>query len=178
MYVQKYDNETKFGLKPCLKFIVLSCTMKTMTILTAFLSLLIFDRQQREVSKGEIIGIRPDTTSIIQASKLEAGMDEKVRITTSLRGKVIKVIKSQGGWFDIDGGNGKVIAAHFKDYKVSVPKSLAGHYILANGIAAKEFAADDLQHYAGDTVTGKKGHNVKTNPNRRLTFEVTGLRVE
>ena len=152
--------------------------MKTTTILTAFLSFVIFNQHQQGVSKGEIIGIKPDTTSIIQASKVQASMDEKVRITTSLRGKVTKVIRSQGGWFDIDAGNGKIIAAHFKNYNINVPKALAGHDILANGIIAKQFVADDLQHYAGDTVTGKKAHKVKANPNRSLTFEVTGLKVE
>ncbi len=105
-------------------------------------------------------------------------MDKKARITTAIRGKVLKVTKQKGGWFDIDAGNGKVIAAHFKLYNITIPDDLKGCTIVAEGVAAKQFIADDQQHFAGDTVTGKKQHSVKTNPKQRLTFEVKGLLVE
>jgi hypothetical protein len=152
--------------------------MKTATILSAFAMLFFLSRQPGTVSKGQVFGTTPDTTSVISAYKVEAFMGAKVRITTSLKGKIIKVIKSQGGWFTIDAGNGKIIAAHFKVYKVSIPSSLAGHNFLATGVVAKQFIADDMQHFAGDTVTGKKQHAVKTNPKQELTFEVSGLKVE
>jgi len=42
----------------------------------------------------------------------------------------------------------------------------------------KQFIADDQQHFAGDTVTGKKQHEVKTNPKRRLSLEVKGMMVD
>jgi hypothetical protein len=152
--------------------------MKTIILLSAFGLLFFFGQQQQPVSKGQVFGTTPDTTSVIKASKVEAFMGNKVRITTSLTGKVTTVTKSKGGWFHIDAGNGKIIAAHFKSYDVSIPASLAGHYILANGVVAKQFIADDLQHFAGDTVSGKKEHAVKTNPKEKLTFEVIGLKVE
>ena len=152
--------------------------MKTATILSALAMLFFFSRQPGTASKGQVFGTRPDTTSVISAYKVEAFMGAKARISTSLRGKIIKVTKSQGGWFTIDAGNGKTIAAHFKVYNVSIPTSLAGHNFLATGVVAKQFIADDGQHFAGDTVTGKKQHSVTTNPKQKLTFEVSGLKVE
>ena len=38
--------------------------------------------------------------------------------------------------------------------------------------------ADDGQHFAGDTVKGKKQHGVNTDAKRKLTLEVRGLMVE
>lgn len=127
---------------------------------------------------GTVYGAKPDNTAIVAASNLEMSMDKKTRVNTTIRGRVIKVTKPKGGWFEIDAGKGKVIAAHFRDYNITLPEDLKGKYVIAEGVAAKQFIADDMQHFAGDTVTGKKTHTTKTNKNQRLTFEVKGLLVE
>jgi hypothetical protein len=154
--------------------------MKTIQIFFVLIlsTLVSFAQKRQTLAHGKIFGSKPDTTAIVNAPKLEAFMDKKVRISTTISGKVIKVTKQQGGWFDIDAGNGKIIAAHFKIYNITIPKDLKGRTIVAEGVAAKQFIADDEQHFAGDTVTGKKQHSVKTNPKKRLTFEVKGLMVE
>ncbi len=105
-------------------------------------------------------------------------MDKKTRISITIKGKVLKVTKEKGGWFSLDAGGGKVIAAHFKDYDINIPSGLKGRTVIVEGVAQKQFIADDQQHFAGDTVNGKKQQNVKTNPKHRLTFEVKGLMVE
>jgi hypothetical protein len=153
--------------------------MKTTCLLLSLLiSSCLFAQTLPGMAHGMVYGAKPDTTQIVNASKAEAFIDKKTRVSVTLRGKVIKVTKQKGGWFDIDAGNGKVIAAHFKSYSVNIPADLKGRTIIADGVAQKQFIADDQQHFAGDTVKGKKQHSVKTNPNRRLTFEVKGLMVE
>ena len=154
--------------------------MKTTQILFVLIlsSLVSFAQKSQPLAHGKVFGSKPDTTAIVNAPKLEAFMDKKARITTTIRGKVLKVTKQKGGWFDIDAGNGKVIAAHFKIYNITIPQDLKGRTIVAEGVAAKQFIADDQQHFAGDTAIGKKQHSVKTNPKQRLTFEVKGLMVE
>ena len=67
---------------------------------------------------------------------------------------------------------------HFKNYKILLPANLKGHIVIMEGIAEKQFIADDMQHLAGDTVVGKKQHYVNTNPKQRLIFEVRGLMVD
>jgi hypothetical protein len=129
------------------------------------------------LAHGTVYGKKPTTSAEVKASALEAFMDKKTRISTTISGRVIKVTKQKGGWFTIDAGNGKVIAAHFSVINVTIPNDLAGRDIIAEGIAEKQFIADDMQHLAGDTVTGKKQHNVKTNPKQKVTFEVKGLEV-
>lgn len=127
---------------------------------------------------GTVFGSKPSTTEVIGATHLEAFMAKKTRISTTIRGKVLNVIKTKGGWFNIDAGNGSIIAAHFKNIGINTPKALKGKTIIAEGVAAKQFLADDMQHFAGDTVSGKKQHQVKVDPKRKLTFEVTGLMVD
>ncbi|MDN3584026.1 DUF4920 domain-containing protein [Mucilaginibacter flavus] len=130
------------------------------------------------IPHGMVYGQKPDTLTVMTADKVEAFMGKKTRITTALSGKVIRVTKEKGGWFEMDAGNGKIIASHFKDYNITLPKQIAGRTVIIDGIAQKLFIADDLQHLAGDTVIGKKQHKVKTDPNRKVTFEVRGLLVD
>ena len=164
----------------CCTYISLNITaMKTLTIIFALLfSLSAFAQKQTPLPHGTVYGTKPDTTAITDATKLEAFMGKKTRISTAVKGRILNVTKQKGGWFTIDAGNGKVIAAHFKNYDVKIPAGLKGKNIIAEGVAAKQFIADDLQHFAGDTVTGKKQHTVKTNAKHKLTFEVKGLMVE
>ena len=151
--------------------------MKAVIILFIF-SLSIFSLSQTRLARGTVFGTKPDTSEIVKATGLQAFMGKRTRISTTISGRVIKVTRQKGGWFTIDAGNGKIIAAHFRVYNVTLPTDLAGRYILAEGIAQKQFIADDMQHLAGDTVTGKKQHDVKTNPKQKVTFEVKGLVVE
>ena len=154
-------------------------TMKnTILLLVVLFSFSLFAQQHLSTVHGTIYGAKPDTTEMIKATQVESFMDKKARISVTIHGKVLKVTKQKGGWFDIDAGNGKIIAAHFKNYNVNIPAELKGHTIIADGVAQKQFIADDQQHFAGDTVTGKKQHGVKTDPKKRLTFEVKGLMVD
>lgn len=127
---------------------------------------------------GMVFGIKPNDIGPTAAEQIEASMANKTRITTAIRGKIIRVTKSKGGWFEIDAGKGKIIAAHFKNYNISLPKALRGRTVIVEGVAQKQFIADDMQHFAGDTVGGKKQHKVNANPKQRLTFEVRGLMVD
>jgi RecJ-like exonuclease len=127
---------------------------------------------------GMVFGTKPDTTMQMPAWKIEDYMGKRIRMSTTLRGRIIRITKTKGGWFELDAGKGKIIDAHFKNMGVNIPDGLKGKIVLIEGIAQKKFIADDLQHYAGDTVVGKKQHTVKTNPLRRLSFEVKGLMVD
>jgi hypothetical protein len=153
--------------------------MKTLTLLlTCFLGMVNPTQKHTPLPHGMVFGTKPDTRAMLKASAVEAFMGKKTRISTTISGLVIKVNKTKGGWFDVDAGNGKIIAAHFQNYSITIPEDLKGKFIIAEGVAAKQFIADDLQHLAGDTVSGKKQHSVKTDPKQRLTFEVKGLMVD
>jgi hypothetical protein len=153
--------------------------MKAIPLLFAcFLTTFCLAQKPAPLPHGVVFGTKPSTVAMLNATALEASMGKKTRISTTIKGKVIRVTKTKGGWFDIDAGNGKIIAAHFSNYGINIPFTLKGRYIIAEGIAQKQFIADDMQHLAGDTVSGKKQHEVKTNPKQKVTFEVKGLMVE
>ena len=126
---------------------------------------------------GMVYGTKPSTVGLMPASQLETFMGKRTRTSAAITGKVIKVTKPQGGWFTLDAGNGRTIAARFKNYNVTLPTQLKGREVIISGVASKQFIADDQQQLAGDTVTGKKQHKVNANPKHRLIFEVVGLMV-
>jgi len=129
--------------------------------------------QHTPLPRGTVYGTHPEGAGIVFADNLAKSMDQRITIVTSIKGKVLKVTKRKGGWFTIDGGHGTVIYAHFKDYRVTIPTDLAGHTILADGVATKQFVADDSQHLAGT-----KGKESKDNAKESLKFEVSGLIVQ
>lgn len=153
--------------------------MKISPLLIALLMpAMVFAQKHIPLPHGMVYGQKPDTMAMMPANKLEASMGKKTRISTTIEGKIIKVTKEKGGWFDVDAGGGKIMAAHFKNYNVMLPTQLAGRTVIIEGVAEKMFIADDLQHLAGDTVSGKRQHKVKTDPKRTVTFEVKGLMVD
>lgn len=133
-----------------------------------------FILKQTPLSHGAVIGTKPAAAAVLNASEVEAFMGKKTRISATIKGKVIKVTKSKGGWFELDAGKGKSIIAHFKEYNVTIPSGLKGHNVIVEGVAEKQFIADDSQHLAGE---GKQ-HGGNTNPKQKLIFEATGLMVE
>lgn len=136
-----------------------------------------FAQKTTPLPHGMVFGSKPSNIEQMPASKLETFMGKRSRITVVIYGRILRVTKEQGGWFEMDAGNGKIISAHFRDYNIKLPTALKGREVIIDGVAEKQFIADDLQHLAGDTVQGKKQHEVKTNPKQKLTFEVKGLMV-
>ncbi|GAC1304000.1 MAG: hypothetical protein NVSMB24_10810 [Mucilaginibacter sp.] len=150
--------------------------MKSTTFILALLfSVSVFAQKHTPMPQGTVYGAKPDNTAMVTASNLESYMNNKTRVSTTIRGRVIKVTKAKGGWFQIEAGKRKVIMAHFRDYNITLPEDIKGKYVIAEGIAAKQFIADDMQHLAGDAATRKKGHADK---DQQISFEVKGLLVE
>lgn len=142
--------------------------MKALTLLFALLFSVAAGAQQ--MSHGTIYGTKPNSAGAMDASKVKAFMGNKVRITATITGKVAKVTKTKGGWFELQGADGKVIDAHFKTAGINIPGSLSGHTVIAEGTVSKQFDASDRQPMSGQTQ--------KETPNGGLSFEVTGLEVE
>lgn len=108
---------------------------------------------------GMAFGQKVDNLQGMRADKLEAFMGKMIRISTTITGMVIQVDTPKGGWFRMDAGNGKVIAVHFRDYGMILPKELKGRTVMVQGVAQKLL-------------------NGKVDPKRKLTFEASGLMVE
>lgn len=127
---------------------------------------------------GTVFGKKPDTTVMERSALLSKMMGNKTSISTTLSGTVKKVTKVKGGWFDLLDGNGKVIPAHFKDFNVNLPKAIKGRGIIVEGVAVRQFIADDMQHFAGDTVVPRRTNKSAPRKKPVIIFEVTGLMVD
>lgn len=127
----------------------------------------------QKLPHGMVYGRKPNRTGLIQADKLEAFMGKRIRISTTVAGRVTLVTKAKGGWFDMDAGHGKIITAHFSKAGITIPLNLKNRYIVMEGIAQKQFIADDRQHYAGG---GSKHDPVSRK--QLIMFEVKGLAVD
>ena len=148
--------------------------MKAIFLLQVLLfSCAAFAQTNVRLAPGTIYGKKPDQTAMVSAEKLETFMEQKPRISITVKGKVVNVVKEKGGWFTLYAGSGKVIAAHFhfKDYDINIPADLKGRTVIVEGVAQKLAVSDDQQHFAG-----QKQATVR--PNGQLSFEAAGLMVE
>lgn len=127
---------------------------------------------QQPLPHGMVFGTKPDTARAMDASQLREYMGTKKRISTVLKGKIVKVTTEKGGWFEIKAGK-RTLTAHFKDYNVTLPKEIAGRTVIIDAVAFRRFMADDSQHYAGDTTTYKTDEKLR----RQISLEVKGLMV-
>jgi len=126
--------------------------------------------QDQKPLHGKVFGNKPGAV-VVNADKLESYIAARPRMLTTIRGKVLNVVKEKGGWFTIDAGKGKIIAAHFAKYDIRIPAGLKGQTVVVEGIAQKQAALTDQQHLAGKKQPGDKTTN-------QLSMEVSGLMVE
>ncbi|MFD0795736.1 DUF4920 domain-containing protein [Mucilaginibacter litoreus] len=153
--------------------------MRYLSILYLILvSVTCFAQKHTPLPHGMIFGNKPNAIAPIAATDIERSMGGKIRQTTAIIGKIIKVKREAGGWFLMDAGNGRVIDAHFANYNIHLPEAIEGRTVIIEGVAQRRLIADDAQHFAGDTVHGKKQHKEKVDPKERIIFEVQGLVVD
>lgn len=123
---------------------------------------------------GMVYGRKPNRVGLIAAERLEAYMSKRTRISTTVQGKVLAVTKSKGGWFTMDAGQGRTIAAHFQNYNVNIPVKLKGRVVMMEGVAEKQRTAANGQHFAGQGTGYTKQRAIN---DQQLLFEVAGLEI-
>jgi hypothetical protein len=143
-----------------------------------FASFMLPAQRHTPLPHGMTFGQKVNPLDKMPATDVEAFMGKKTRISTTITGTVLKIDTPKGGWFEMEAGHGRIIKVHFKNYNVTLPLDLKGRNVMIEGVAQKLFIADDMQHFAGDTVKGKKQHKINVNPKQRLSFEATGLVVD
>jgi hypothetical protein len=143
-------------------------TIYLLLVLSLFSSPL-FAQDQKPLH-GKVFGNKPGAV-IVNADKLESYIATRSRMRTTIQGKVLNVVKEKGGWFTIDAGNGKTIAAHFAKYDVTIPADLKGQMVVVEGVVQRQSALTSQQPLAGQKQASDKTTN-------KLSIEVSGLMVE
>ncbi len=115
----------------------------------------------------------------IAASKIEAKMDDKLKLQTRVTGIVDDVCQAAGCWMNITTTEGKTMRVTFKDYAFFVPKDIAGKKVTFEGIAMKkETSVEHLKHYALDAGKSEEEIAKITKPEYAITFEAEGVIIE
>lgn len=149
--------------------------MKTLALALCFAAA-VAAQAQNKLPHGTTYGAKPNTTQVIAANKLEDWLGSRPRVSTTIKGTVTKVTDVKGGWFDIDGGKGRTIQAHFSVAGVNLPKDLAGKTVVVEGVAQKTLVSADKQHFAGDRSNGHQPA-ANTDAKKQVSFEAKGLEV-
>lgn len=149
--------------------------MKTLGIMIC-LAVATVAQAQHRLPHGMVYGARPNTTQVIAADNLEDWMAKRPRVSTTIKGRIVKVTDVRGGWFEMDGGKGRLIETHFSRAGINLPENLTGKTVVVEGIAQRQMVAADKQHFAGDRSNGHQPE-VNTNPKKHITFEAKGLMV-
>lgn len=111
-------------------------------------------------------------------------LEEKISTTDSLtdvtlKGKVVEVCQNAGCWMTLEKTDGTTMRVKFKDYKLFMPKDIAGKEVVIHGKAMKkEVPVDELQHYAADAGKSKEEISQITKPEVQLSFEADGVLIK
>lgn len=144
--------------------------MRALLVCLLCCPLLLLGQKRTPLPHGMVFGTKPDVVNLHKAEDLETFMGKRTRTSAVVVGRVIRVTKPKGGWFEMAAGKGKIIQVHFQKYNINLPTDLKGREVIIEGVASKQFVADDKQHLAGAGAASQP---------RGLTggleFEATGL---
>ena len=126
--------------------------------------------------KGVVYGDSIKNTNIIDLAAITTAMKDETKMNMTIRGKVNEVCAKKGCWLVMKLSNGDDMRVTFKDYKIFVPKDLAGKEVILDGFAFTDTTTVEKQrHYAEDA--GKSATEIakiKT-AKKDLAFEAKGV---
>lgn len=114
--------------------------------------------------------------NFIDVTSIKTSMQGETKKDMKVKGVVKEVCQQKGCWMIMNMDNGEEMRVTFKDYKIFVPKDLAGKEVILDGFAYADTASvEDLKHYAKDG--GKTAAEIAAIkiPKEQLAFEAKGV---
>lgn len=128
------------------------------------------------VEGSAVFGDSIKNDQVIEIANLQSEMAETSKKDIKIKGKVKEVCQSKGCWMLMDLGDGKDIRVTFKDYKIFVPKDLAGKEVVLDGFAYTDTTSvESLRHYAKDAGKPEAEIQAITSPKIQLAYEAKGV---
>jgi hypothetical protein len=113
---------------------------------------------------------------VIELANLPKEMADSSKKDIKIKGTVKEVCQSKGCWMLMDLGDGKDIRVTFKDYKIFMPKDLAGKQVVLDGFAYTDTTSvESLRHYAEDAGKSEAEIAAITSPKIQLAYEAKGV---
>lgn len=139
-------------------------------ILTAFMA-----QEPAPPTKGQEYGTGVKAKNVLSLKR--AVSQKRFNTSIAVTATVKEVCQKKGCWMILVDGSTKVRVT-FKDYGFFMPKDLAGHRIVAEGVLTEDVLSEaDARHYAEDAGKSKSEIAKIKGDQRELTFEATGVRV-
>lgn len=128
------------------------------------------------VKGSAVYGDSVKNDQIIELASLEKEMASIEKKDVKVRGIVKEVCQNKGCWMVMDLGGGKDIRVTFKDYKIFMPKDLAGKEVVLDGFAYTDTTSvETLKHYAEDAGKSEAEIATITSPKIQLAYEAKGV---
>lgn len=150
--------------------------MRTIIILLLVAIIATLAITAQEATKGATFGQAPDPKAkTVWLTKAVAKRTFDAPL--SVRAMVKEVCQKKGCWMILTDGKSSVRVT-FKDYGFFVPKDLAGHLVVVEGVLSEEvLTEDEARHYAEDAGKTKREIDKIKGDQRELSFEATGVRI-
>lgn len=118
---------------------------------------------------------KPIATPTLHKKLKKAGK----KVNMQVEGTVESICEKKGCWLNVKLDDGTILFIKMKDYSFFVPKTgLEGRKVRLNGVGFREvFTVEELQHYAADGGKSKEEIAAITNPEEKLRFTATGIKV-
>lgn len=166
---------------------------KSFSIITLMAGMLVFSCQQKaEVAEtttyevvGEVETVPGNYGNILQGEEISSTAEMISRVESSgefsgiIAGEIKEVCTKKGCWFSMDLPNGETMRVTFKDYGFFLPTNSQGFPIVMEGVATlTETDVETLRHYAEDQGKSKEEVEAITEPERKISFEATGVKIK
>jgi hypothetical protein len=123
-----------------------------------------------------VFGDSIKSDQVIELASLQKEMADQAKKDVKIKGIVKEVCQSKGCWMLMDLGDGKDIRITFKDYKIFMPKDLAGKEVVLDGFAYTDTTSiESLRHYAKDAGKSQAEIEAITSPKVQLAYEAKGV---
>lgn len=123
-----------------------------------------------------VYGDSVENSNFIELSSLQTAMTDENKKDMKVKGIVHKVCQAKGCWMTMKLSNGDEMRVTFKDYKIFVPKDLAGKEVILDGFAYTDTSTvKELQHFAKDAGKSEAEIARITRPKPELAFEAKGV---
>jgi hypothetical protein len=152
--------------------------MKKITLKISIILVTLLVAQNVQAQTGTY-GAELSDAKAIKATKLAKTMQGKEAMQVKLDGTIVEVCQTKGCWMTVETSKGEAIRVTFKDYGFFVPKDAAGKKAVFEGEAKIETVdVATLKHYAEDAGKSQEEIDAITEPETKLTFVASGVKIE
>ncbi len=129
-----------------------------------------------EKIKGTVYGDSVENINIKDPETIASLMEGTKTLNAKIKGRVQNVCKKNGNWLTLSLKNGKQIKVVFRDELFTVPKTIAGKEVIADGFVKHEnISVEEQKNFALETGELQAGIDSITSEKDQLVIVAKGM---